>query len=287
MASVVIVTTCILLHRGYTLLMFNILGAFFLKIGVAPFHQWVPSIVEGLSWQSLYGLLVFQKINPILLCTFLVRRYIRFTYLVIIISCLIGSVGGLIHRSLRKILAYSSIRHTSWILSSIFISKLMWIFYFITYSFILLSVFIIFNSNDRFYLNQILMDNKITTIFFRGAALLSLGGLPPFTGFIPKFIVTIEIIRNQRIFILLFLLRGTFIRLFFYTRILLTNLIRVSRGNSFYVEKQGRSQKRNFFNLFFLLAPTLFIIIILNFKLYKLKAFKALKEDLLKFKYEF
>lgn len=39
MASVVIVTTCILLHRGYTLLMFNILGAFFLKIGVAPFHQ--------------------------------------------------------------------------------------------------------------------------------------------------------------------------------------------------------------------------------------------------------
>lgn len=131
------------------------------------------------------------------------------------------------------------------------------------------------------------MDNKITTIFFRGAALLSLGGLPPFTGFIPKFIVTIEIIRNQRIFILLFLLRGTFIRLFFYTRILLTNLIRVSRGNSFYVEKQGRSQKRNFFNLFFLLAPTLFIIIILNFKLYKLKAFKALKEDLLKFKYEF
>jgi NADH-ubiquinone oxidoreductase chain 2 len=56
-----------------------------------------------------------QKAGPIVLASYL----IGINYLiaaVVIISVAVGSVGGINQTSLRKILTYSSINHTGWIL---------------------------------------------------------------------------------------------------------------------------------------------------------------------------
>lgn len=282
-ASVYIIIAILMLQADIKIRLFIISLALFLKIGAAPLHQWVPRIVEGLTWRTIFVLFIIQKLNPIILISVTVNNFYTLLLIIIVSSCLVGRVGGLIHSSIRKIIAYSSIRHLRWILTSILMKKSLWVTYFTLYSLILLSLFIILDSNQIYFVNQIILKSKFDLLFLSRASLLSLGGLPPFTGFLPKMLISIELIKTENFFLLAILLSGTFISLFFYTRILLANLINTSSSNLIFINKIQNKQTINFFNLFILIGPTLITIFILNFKLYKLKTFKVLKMGILKF----
>lgn len=189
-----------------------------LKIGAAPFHFWFPSVIEGLNWYRNIILLSWQKIAPILILSYCIN--LNLLILIIFLSIFFGSLGGLNQTSLRKLIAFSSINHIGWIIIALIFNELLWSNYFIFY--VLLSLFIIFIFNNLKILNLRqtfnLSLNKIIKIFiFRN--LLSLGGLPPFLGFMPKWLV-IEIASiNNIFFILTFILFFTLITLFFYLRI--------------------------------------------------------------------
>lgn len=124
-------------------------------------------------------------------------------------------------------------------------------------------------------LNHLLTLDKSYLSFIIRASILSLGGLPPLTGVLPKLMAIQLLAGTDQVFIILPLLTGTFVSLFFYTRLLLTNLILT--GHS--IITLHKISKINFtllnVNLAGLLVPTLVIIFLLSFKLYKLEAFKA------------
>lgn len=287
LASVLIIFCIIRIFILNKISLFLILRSLFLKIGAAPFHQWVPRLVEGLSWPCLFLLFTFQKINPIVLRITLLDKWERYVYFIVVMSCLVGRVGGLLHSSLRKILAYSSIRQLSWIVCGAWLSKFVWFSYFFLYIIILLSVFNIFSYNNFFFLNQILIRVGGVISLLRRCSLLSLGGLPPFAGFLPKYLMSLELIQRENLYLLLFLLFGTFFSLFFYTRVLLVNILINFGSNIIYFEKEKSRYLINSLNLFFLLTPGIFFVFLLNFKLYKLKTFKVLKEvslSLMRFK---
>jgi NADH:ubiquinone oxidoreductase subunit 2 (subunit N) len=82
----------------------------------------------------------------------------------------------------------------------------------------------LFNKEEAFSLNKlVLRDKKIRVLI--GIGLLSLAGLPPFRGFVPKFLVRISLLQYETYFIFVVLLSRTFLRLFFYMRIVLNSLI--------------------------------------------------------------
>nr|AEY80446.1 NADH dehydrogenase subunit 2 [Apenthecia foliolata] len=198
---------------------FLMLSSLLLSSGAAPFHFWFPNMMEGLSWMNSLMLMTWQKIAPLMLISYLNIKIL----LVIssIISVTIGALNGLNQTSMRKLMAFSSINHLGWMLSSLLISETIWFIYFLFYSFLVLTLCFMFNLFKVFHLNQLfsLYFNSKILKFFLFMNFLSLGGLPPFLGFLPKWIVIQQLTFNNQLFLLFILLMSTLITLFFYLRI--------------------------------------------------------------------
>ena len=227
-STLIILSSCLILHL-YNFTLMVILIALLLKLGAAPFHYWFPQVIEGLSWLQAIILITIQKLAPIFLISYLVLTPLTSQIVVLssILSAYIGALGGLNIISLRKILAFSSINHISWILVALSINDIIWITYFSFYSIISFSVIFFLHSLQSISISDLLSSNNPTPLSSLSIplSLLSLGGLPPFTGFIPKWII-IQIILTNHIFIpTFFLLSSALITLYFYLRILIPYIL--------------------------------------------------------------
>nr|QHW07028.1 NADH dehydrogenase subunit 2 [Choreutis emplecta] len=206
------------------LLMMLINSSLLMKMGSAPFHFWFPNIVEGLSWLNNFILMTWQKITPMILLSY----YFNMNYLILImmLNSIIGAIGGLNQTSLRKIMAFSSINNLSWMLAAMSISNNLWLFYFFMYSFLISILCFMFNIMNMFFINQMFMLNMNYIIKFSlFINFLSLGGLPPFLGFLPKWIIINFLIKNKMYFLTLIFVMMSLILLFFYIRILYSSLM--------------------------------------------------------------
>nr|AQT00499.1 NADH dehydrogenase subunit 2 [Potamiscus motuoensis] len=200
-----------------------ILMSLFLKLGSAPFHFWFPQVMKGLTWPQAILLMTMQKIAPMVLISYLstFATSLQIITLSAMLSALIGALGGLNSMYLRKIMAFSSINHMSWMLISLTISDMFWCIYFLFYTLISISIMTLFNMSQAFTLSDLMKFNQINLIYslLIPFNLLSLGGLPPFTGFIPKWMLIQLLINNQLFFPLIFFLLSALITLYFYLRI--------------------------------------------------------------------
>lgn len=193
-----------------------------IKIGCPPFHLWFPSVIEGLTWIICFLLRTVQKLVPIILLTNLIFNFSLF----IILSCCLGAIGGLGYSSIRKIIAYSSIYNLGWIIRGIIIVNYSWLFYFSIYSLNLFIVCYTFNRLNVNYLNQFFVFSKIYINSILIIVLfISIGGLPPFLGFIPKLILIYCLILNNLLFPCFILVITALLVLFFYIRIVYTGII--------------------------------------------------------------
>nr|UVF38365.1 NADH dehydrogenase subunit 2 [Cerogria popularis] len=164
-------------------------SALLMKLGSAPFHFWFPEVMEGLNWINCLILLSWQKIAPFILIMNN-KMNINFLIFVILFCLVISMIMSFNQTSLRKILTFSSINNIAWMLCSIQCSYSIWLIYFLMYSFMTSSLILLFNYLNVNYFNQIFLSSenfmtKLMLIF----NFLSLGGLPPFVGFFPKWIV--------------------------------------------------------------------------------------------------
>nr|YP_010352904.1 NADH dehydrogenase subunit 2 [Macrolenostreptus orestes]UOF70309.1 NADH dehydrogenase subunit 2 [Macrolenostreptus orestes] len=194
--------------------------ALMLKLGAAPMHFWFPQVMEGLNWPSSIMLLTWQKIAPLFLMT-TYNLMNPLLYLVIISSAITGAVGGLNQLLLRKILAYSSINHLAWMIMSSLISMNILLTYFIIYSLVTMTIILLLMSNNLIHLSQ-LMSNHYSLSLIPVALflnLLSLGGMPPFLGFFPKWVVLTSLASSSLFFLSILLVMCSILTLYFYMRI--------------------------------------------------------------------
>nr|QBF01205.1 NADH dehydrogenase subunit 2 [Stegana sp. 1443 JL-2019] len=196
-----------------------ILSSLLLKSGAAPFHFWFPNIMEGLSWMNCLLLMTWQKIAPLMLISYVNIKPLLFTS--IILSVMIGSLGGLNQSSMRKLMAFSSINHLGWMLMALNSNEMIWLIYFLMYSFLSFTLTFMFNNFKIFHFNQMfsLFFNSKILKFILLMNFLSLGGLPPFLGFLPKWLVIQQLSMENQYFMLMILMMSTLITLFFYLRI--------------------------------------------------------------------
>lgn len=243
------------------LLIFN--SSLLTKIGAAPFHFWFPEVMEGLSWINSLILLTWQKIAPIIILIYNIN-FVLFFFIIILFSVLIRGILGFNQTRIRKILAYSSINHIGWIISSIFISETTWLYYFLIYRIISINIILIFNILNIFYLKQLFssINNNFILKFFFIFNFLSLGGLPPFIGFLPKWL-TVENLVQRGFFLLTFLIITlTLITLFYYVRLIFRTLIINIREINYFLKykfNQFWTLTRNFISIVrFLICTILF-----------------------------
>nr|ADV32658.1 NADH dehydrogenase subunit 2 [Phortica cardua] len=207
------------LEINYSYISMIMLSSLLLNSGAAPFHFWFPNMMEGLSWMNSLMLMTWQKIAPLMLISYLNIKPLLLTSA--IMSVVIGALSGMNQTSLRKLMAFSSINHLGWMISAMMIGESIWLIYFLFYSFLMLTLTFMFNIFKIFHLSQmfsLFFNSKILkfTLFMN---FLSLGGLPPFMGFLPKWIVIQQLSFNNQYFLLIILTVSTLITLFFYLRI--------------------------------------------------------------------
>nr|UFK62207.1 NADH dehydrogenase subunit 2 [Habroscelimorpha dorsalis venusta]UFK62220.1 NADH dehydrogenase subunit 2 [Habroscelimorpha dorsalis saulcyi] len=213
------------IHLATEFMLMIINSSLLLKMGAAPFHFWFPEIIEGMSWINSLILMTWQKIAPMMILSYCLKS--SNFILAIIVSCsIVGSIGGLNQTSLRKIMAFSSINHIGWMIGSFLSNEIIWLIYFTIYSTISAAIILMLNSFNIFYLSQMftLMSKNILIKFSMLMNLLSLGGLPPFLGFFPKWMI-IQQLSNKYSLIVLVMIMATLITLFFYMRIAYTSVI--------------------------------------------------------------
>nr|YP_009114149.1 NADH dehydrogenase subunit 2 [Callerebia suroia]AHH92945.1 NADH dehydrogenase subunit 2 [Callerebia suroia] len=195
-----------------------------MKMGSAPFHMWFPNIMEGLSWLNCFILMTWQKISPMILLSYYFNM--NFLMFIMIFNVIIGAIGGFNQSSLRKLMAFSSINNLGWMLSALLISENLWMTYFFLYSFFISIMCFLFYMLNIFYINQ--MFNFNINLPMKLAIMinfLSLGGLPPFLGFFPKWLIINFLILNKLYIISFFFIMMSLIMLIFYIRIIYSSFM--------------------------------------------------------------
>nr|AQM52040.1 NADH dehydrogenase subunit 2 [Lepus europaeus] len=240
-----------------------IMLALIIKLGMAPFHFWVPEVTQGvplksglilLTWQKLAPLSILYQISPSIDSTMMM--------LVAILSIMVGGWGGLNQTQLRKILAYSSIAHMGWMAAIITFNPNTMVLNLVIYILLTIPMFMMFmrhTSTTTLSLSQ--MWNKtplmVTAILI---TLMSLGGLPPLTGFIPKWIIIQELTKNGNIIMPTMMAMLALLNLFFYLRLIYSSsLTMFPTTNNLKMKWQFESMKRMTFMAPLIILSTMFL----------------------------
>nr|YP_010526960.1 NADH dehydrogenase subunit 2 [Rhagastis mongoliana]UXR12297.1 NADH dehydrogenase subunit 2 [Rhagastis mongoliana] len=195
-----------------------------MKMGSTPFHFWFPNISEGLSWFNNFILMTWQKITPLILLSYYFN--FNFLYFIIIMNVMIGAIGGLNQTSLRKLMAFSSINNLGWMIFTLLISENLWMFYFLMYSFLISIMFFLFYNLNMFFINQLFINNMNFMIKLNLLInFMSLGGLPPFLGFLPKWIIINFLMMNKFYFLTFIMMMSSLITIYFYIRIIYSSFM--------------------------------------------------------------
>nr|AGG69217.1 NADH dehydrogenase subunit 2 [Nannoperca vittata] len=170
-----------------------------LKIGLAPVHAWLPEVLQGLDLTTGLILSTWQKLAPFALL--LQIQPVNSTILIILglMSTLVGGWGGLNQTQLRKILAYSSIAHLGWMILVLQFSPSLTFLTLLVYLIMTFSTFLVFKLNKATSINALASSwaKAPAMTALAPLILLSLGGLPPLTGFMPKWLILQELTKQD------------------------------------------------------------------------------------------
>nr|YP_011002918.1 NADH dehydrogenase subunit 2 [Leucoptera coffeella]WPR14284.1 NADH dehydrogenase subunit 2 [Leucoptera coffeella] len=210
--------------ENYNIMMLLMNLPLLMKMGSAPFHFWFPNLIEGLSWMNAYIIMTWQKITPLILISYNYNFYL--ISFIAILNAFVGAIGGFNQMSLRKILTFSSINNLSWMLISIMISENLWMLYFFIYCILNFMLCYFFNLMNIFYINQIYFYNmKNFYKILLAMNLFSLGGLPPFMGFLSKWLVINFLINNNMLMLTFLMIMSSLIMLYYYIRIMYSTFL--------------------------------------------------------------
>nr|AVN67477.1 NADH dehydrogenase subunit 2 [Nauphoeta cinerea] len=215
-----------LLQSPFVMIM--IITPLMMKSGAAPLHWWFPSVMEGLTWLNCLILMTLQKIAPLMLMSYLID-FNLFTTTIIVMSIVVGALGGYNQISLRKILTYSSINHLGWMLTAMSLGENIWLIYFTIYSLLTMTIICIVSPLQISFINQTFLINKNKLMkFILFSSLLSLGGLPPFLGFLPKWIIIQSMLMNFSMTLTTLMVVMSLITLYYYLRITYSSFLVLS-----------------------------------------------------------
>nr|AER58820.1 NADH dehydrogenase subunit 2 [Sclerurus albigularis]AFP82409.1 NADH dehydrogenase subunit 2 [Sclerurus albigularis]AFP82410.1 NADH dehydrogenase subunit 2 [Sclerurus albigularis]AFP82411.1 NADH dehydrogenase subunit 2 [Sclerurus albigularis] len=227
-------TSCILLTTAISI-----------KLGLVPFHFWFPEVLQGSSLMTglllatvmkfppmTLFLLTSSSLNPILLTT------------MAIISTALGGWAGLNQTQTRKILAFSSISHLGWMTAIILYNPKLSLMTFYLYCMMTAAIFSTLKTTKILKLSSMMTAwTKIPPL--NGAlllALLSLAGLPPLTGFLPKWLIIHELTKQEMTPTATIIALLSLLGLFFYLRLAYCATITLPPNSTNYM-KQWQTKK--------------------------------------------
>nr|BAE95719.1 NADH dehydrogenase subunit 2 [Procellaria cinerea] len=204
-------TSCLLLSTAIAM-----------KLGLVPFHFWFPEVLQGSSLTTALLLSTMMKFPPVTILL-LTSHSLNPTLLttMAIASTALGGWMGLNQTQVRKILAFSSISHLGWMAIIIIYNPKLTLLAFYLYILMTTTVFLTLNTTKSLKLSTMMTSWTKTPMLNATLmlTLLSLAGLPPLTGFLPKWLIIQELTKQEMTTTATIIAMLSLLGLFFYLRL--------------------------------------------------------------------
>lgn len=211
---------------------------------VMVFISLVPKLALFLFLNNLYLLVLLPLTSSLVLHNY-------FIY-VLILSTLVGTVGALYQRKIKRFLAYSMITNTGYLVGAVAVASVFstasLFFFLLVYLITFLGVFSILltnsvsihegaskliknfsNLSNQFFLNPVKVMMLAILIF-------SFAGLPPFGGFVGKYLLLLSFsdLAVNYYFVIFIILLTTALSVFYYIRIIKASSFKQKRSWTFF-----------------------------------------------------
>nr|AAV63655.1 NADH dehydrogenase subunit 2 [Setophaga graciae]ADO22985.1 NADH dehydrogenase subunit 2 [Setophaga graciae] len=197
-------------------------SAIAMKLGLVPFHFWFPEVLQGSPLTTGLLLSTIMKLPPITLL-YMTSTSLNPTLLttLAILSTALGGWMGLNQTQIRKILAFSSISHLGWMAIIIIYNPKLTLLNFYLYAMMTATIFLTLNSIKVLKLSTLMTAwTKVPSLnAMLLLTLLSLAGLPPLTGFLPKWLIIQELTKQDMAPAATIISLLSLLGLFFYLRL--------------------------------------------------------------------
>jgi NADH-quinone oxidoreductase subunit N len=176
------------------------------KTSAAPFHMWTPDVYEGAPTPVTAFMSAATKVTALVLMVRVLRVAFPqeahlWTIAVAVIACVslaVGNLAALVQRSVKRMLAYSSISHAGFMLIPIAANNQLGVrallFYLVPYAAMSVGAFAVVTARERELAAPVTLDNLAGMGWERPLLGISMGmfmfgfaGLPPTGGFVGKF----------------------------------------------------------------------------------------------------
>nr|AFS51392.1 NADH dehydrogenase subunit 2 [Cyrtodactylus cf. serratus PMO-2012] len=204
--------------------------AIMLKLGMAPVHLWYPQVLQGVTMNTALMISTWQKIAPLTLL-YMTHHTLNHTVLLTLglLAALIGGWAGLNQTQTRMIMAFSSIAHMGWLITAMTLSPDLTTLTLLTYMMMTIATFMPTAKTAK-----TITDIGTTwplspaTLTVTMITLMSLGGLPPLTGFMPKLLILKELASTKLLTVATIILMASLPSLFFYIRLTYLAMLTIS-----------------------------------------------------------
>ncbi len=210
-----------------------VMGGFFFKLGVAPFHFWVPDVYEGSSNETTAFIASVPKIAAVALLIRITSMaapgnstIVTLLTILSIASMFYGNLIALVQKDIKRMLGFSGIAHAGYVLLGLVTLKgtgyATAMYYIIGYMLMNLACFLVICSVSRNGENVAIDD--LTGLHKRAPFLavtlligmFALAGIPPFVGFMGKFMLLAGALKEGYLTLVILAALNTAISIYYY-----------------------------------------------------------------------
>lgn len=219
-----------------------VLVGFFFKVSIVPFHAWTPDVYQGAPTPLTSYMSTAVKIGSM-------GAFLRFVSIksfgysvellnivqwLAVITMIVGNVAAIRQDSIKRMLAYSSVAHTGYLLVGVLSSSSMnngifaasaVVFYLLGYGIMTFGAFAIVNLFEQDENTQLTIQDlagfasrRPLMAFCFSIFLLSMAGIPPVVGFFGKLYLFSSALSAGRLWVVLWGVISSVISVYFYLR---------------------------------------------------------------------
>nr|AAF18921.1 NADH dehydrogenase subunit 2 [Liolaemus grosseorum] len=206
-----------------------------MKLGLAPAHFWLTEVMQGTTMETAMVIATWQKLAPMAII-FTTSNNLTSTMLLTmgVMSAIVGGWGGLNQTQLRKMMAYSSIAHLGWMAAISTMMTNILAINLIIYLLMTVTMFLMLTMTKSKTIQDLSLSWSMSPMItlFTTLTLLSLGGLPPMTGFIPKWLIIEELTLQNLTPMATTMAMSALLSLYFYLRLTYTSTLTMSPNST-------------------------------------------------------
>jgi NADH-quinone oxidoreductase subunit N len=210
-----------------------VLAGFFYKLAVFPMHFWVPDVYQGASNETTGFIATIPKFGAVaLLIRFLTLPTGQTTFLVELMAVLAlssmfyGNLSALVQKDIKRMLGFSGIAHAGFILLGLLSLDRegygVAIYYIAGYVLMNLACFLVISNVSQQGENLRIEDfnglykRQPVLAFVLAVGLFGLAGIPPFVGFMGKFMILTSALRADHLVVVCLAAINTAIAIYYY-----------------------------------------------------------------------